>query len=78
MNRTVKIVGWIVVAMVAFWLLLQVISAIFSFVTWVVSMLITLLVVGVLLFAAYVILSKVLGGGSGSGTRSTERERIFE
>ena len=76
MDNGLKIVLWLVVAIVLAWVTLQVVGAVFSFVTWVISMLVTLVVVGVILFVAYLIISKMMGGDSTSNSR--ERDRIYE
>ncbi len=79
MDRSLKIAGWVLVAIVAFWLVLQIVGAIFSFVSWLVSMVLTLALVGILLYAGYILVSKLIGSGSSSsGSTSRERERIFE
>ena len=77
MDRWLKLVGAVVIAFVAFWLILQVVSLIFSFVAWIVSMIITLVILAVLLYLAYFVLTRVLGGSGGTST-SREREKIFE
>lgn len=76
MNDGVKIALWVIAGIVVFWVVLQIVSAIFSFVTWLISLAITLGIIAVLLYLAYFVVSKVIGGGG--TTSSTDRERIFE
>lgn len=77
MDRWLKLVGAILVAIVAFWIVLQIVSIVFSFVAWVVSMAITLAILAVLLYLAYLVLSRLIGG-SGNTSTTREREKIFE
>lgn len=78
MDRSIKIAGWVLIAIVALWFIFQVVSVVFSFLTWIVSVFITLATVGVILFAAYYLITKMVGGGSPGGSSTRERERIYE
>lgn len=77
MNSWVKVGVWVIVAVVAFWLMLQIVGIIFAFVSWLVSIIITLAIVGILLYVAYVLVSKLMNDST-SGETATERERLFE
>ena len=76
MNSSIKLVGWAIVAIVLFWIVLQVVSALLAFLSWLVGIILTLAVVGLLLLGAYLVLKYFMGGSSGGTTR--ERERIYE
>lgn len=67
----------IVVAGVILWLVWTVLSFIFGVVATIVNILLTLVIFGVLLYAGYVLVSKLMGG-SGSGTSTRQRERLYE
>lgn len=77
MNDWIRLGGWAALGLVLLWVVLKVVAAIFSFVSWVVSTLVSLVVVAVLLYLVYLGVSRFVGG-SGSSTRSREREKLFE
>ena len=84
MGSWLRVGGLAVAAIVALWLVVEIVSFIFGLVTWLVSTVLTLAVVAILLYLAYLALSKFVGGGGSSGSQSRsrsqerERERIYE
>lgn len=81
MNRWLRLGGWAVLGIIAFWVVLEVVSIIFGIVSWVVSTVVSLLVLAGLLYLGYLAVSKLMGGSGGSGgsrSRSRSREKIFE
>ena len=80
MNDWIRIGGWALLALVLLWVVMQLVSFIFGLVSWLITTAVTLLIVGALLYIAYLAVSKFTGGSGGSGgrSRSRERERIFE
>lgn len=79
MDTWVKLAAWGVIGLVVFWVVLQVVSAILGFISWLIGLLVTLAIVVAVLGLAYYVLSNLLGSsGSTGSSRSRERERLFE
>lgn len=82
MGSWLRVGGLAVAAIVALWLVLEIVSFVFGLVTWLVSTVLTLAVLAILLYLAYLVLSRLVGGGGSSGStsrsKSRERERIYE
>ena len=78
MDTWLKLAAWGVVALVAFWIVLQIVGIILGFLSWLIGMLITLGIVAVLLLGAYLLITKLLGNSGAGTSRTRERERIFE
>lgn len=82
MNRWLRLGGWAVIALAALWALVKVLSIVFGIVSWLVSTLVSLVVLGVLLYVGYLAVSRFFGGSGGAGdsggSRTREREKIFE
>lgn len=70
-----RIGGWTILALVLLWVVFQIVSVILSFVSWIISTVLTLLVVGILLYLAYLAVSKFMGNDS---TTTTSREKLYE
>lgn len=78
MTNWLRIGGWALVAIVALYIVFQIVSIVFSIISWIVGMLISLAVVGVLLFLGYLLVKRLLGGAGSGGRTGRERERIYE
>lgn len=79
MNRWLRLGGWAALGLVFLWVTLKVVSIVFGIVSWIVSTVISLVVVAVLLYLAYVAVSRFIGGSGGSGrSRSRQKEKLFE
>ena len=76
MNRWIKIGAAIVALAAVVWVFVWVINLVVSIVITIAQIAIALAVVAAILYGAYLLISKFSGGSSGS--RGTERERIFE
>lgn len=76
MNRWLRLGGWAALGLVFLWVALKVVSIVFGIVSWLLSTVVSLLVVAVLLYLAYVAVSRFFGGSGGS--RPREREKLFE
>lgn len=73
MKDGIKLAIWVAVGFLLFWGVLQIIGAIFSFVAWVVNLVLTLAIVILLLAGAYYVGTRMLGSST-----TAERERILE
>jgi hypothetical protein len=81
MNKWLRLSGWAVLGLLLLWVVLEVVSIIFGIVSWLLSTVVSILVVGLLLYLAYLAVSKLFGGSGGQGgsrSRSREKEKIFE
>lgn len=79
MNKWLRYGGWAVLAIIAFWVVLKVVSIIFGVVSWIISTAISLLILAGLLYLGYLAVSKLMGGSGGSGgSRSRSREKVYE
>lgn len=82
MSKLLRLGGWALLGLVLFWATLEVLSIVFGVVSWLVSTLVSVLVVAGLLYLAYLLVSKFFGGSGGGNSRSRsqsrEREKIFE
>jgi Na+/H+ antiporter NhaD/arsenite permease-like protein len=81
MNKWLRLGGWAVLGLLLLWVVLEVVSIIFGIVSWLLSTVVSILVVGLLLYLAYLAVSKLFdgsGGRGGSRSRSREKEKIFE
>jgi membrane protein implicated in regulation of membrane protease activity len=81
MSNLLRYGGWTLLALVTLWVVAEVIGFVLGVVSWVVSGLVTILLAAVLLYLAYALVSRFLGGGDGklrSRSESREREKIYE
>lgn len=80
MSKLLRLGGWALLCLVLFWAAIEVLSIAFGVVSWLVSTLVSVLVVAGLLYLAYLLVSKFFGGSGGgnSRSRSREREKILE
>lgn len=80
MGKLLRLGGWALLGLVLLWIVAEVLSVVFGIVSWLVSSFVSILVVGVLLYLAYLLVSKFFGGSGGgkSRSRSREREKIYE
>ncbi|UPV76365.1 hypothetical protein M0R89_19590 (plasmid) [Halorussus limi] len=82
MSKLLRYGGWALLALAALWVVAEIVSVLLGFVSWLVSTLVTILVAAVLLYLAYALVSRFLGGSGGgnsrSRSRSREREKIYE
>lgn len=79
MNQWLRVGGWGVLALVVLWLIVEVVQVLFGIVSWVVGTVVSLLVFALVVYLGYVLVSRFVGGGGGSGgSRTREKERIFE
>lgn len=85
MNKWLRLGGWAALGLAVLWVVLKVVSIIFGFVSWVLSSVVSLLVAALLLYLAYIAVSRFFGGSGGSGntrsqsgSRSREKEKLFE
>jgi len=83
MNKWLRIGGWAALALIALWVVFEVVSLLLGFLSWVVGTVVSLLVVALLLYLTYLAVSKLFGGSGGSGgsrsrSQSREKERVFE
>ncbi|GAB3025063.1 hypothetical protein [Natronobiforma cellulositropha] len=60
MDSLVRLGGLAVLALVALWVILEVVAIVFGIVTWMLQMIVGVLVLGILLYVAYLLLSSVL------------------
>ena len=75
MSKALRLAAWGVLALVLLYVAFQVVSIIFGVVTWIVSTLITLGIVAVLLYLAYLGYKMLSGGGSGGHSQPRSRSR---
>lgn len=77
-TRWLKIGGLAIGALLLLWIVLELVGLVLGFLSWLVGVLVSLLVVGLLLGLGYLAVTWLLGKRSSSTARSSERERIFE
>lgn len=82
MDKLLKYGLWALLGVVALWVVAEVVTVLLGVVSWLVSTLVTILVAAVLLYLAYALVSRFVGGSSNpqsrSRSQSREREKIFE
>ena len=77
MNKWIKAGALILALAAALWIVWWLVSFLVSMVISILQIAIALAVLALILYGAYLLVSKV-GGSSGSGVGNTERERIYE
>lgn len=85
MARWLRLGGWLVLGLIALWVVAEVVQLVLGIVSWVMGTLISLVVLALVLSLGYLLVSRLLGGDSGgaedsvgSRTHERDRERIFE
>jgi ABC-type multidrug transport system fused ATPase/permease subunit len=82
MGKLLRYGGWALLALVALWVVVEVVTFLFGVLSWLVSTVVSLALLALLLYAAYLLVSKFFagrgGGRSQSRSQSREREKIFE
>ncbi|USZ68575.1 hypothetical protein NGM10_02260 [Halorussus salilacus] len=80
MNKWLRYGGLAVLLLVGVVVALEVLSIVFGIVSFLVEAVVSVLVLGVLLYLAYLAVSKLRGGGGSGGgrSRSREKDKIFE
>jgi membrane glycosyltransferase len=74
MNRWLRLGAWGVAAVVLAWLLVKLTGIVFALVSWLVRTTISVLVAAVVLYIAYVAVSRVLAGRESGDSAELERE----
>lgn len=82
MGKLLRLGGWALLGLVLLWAVFEALSLVFGVVSWLVSALVSVLVVAVLVYLAYLLVSRFFGGSGGGDSRSQsqsrEREKIYE
>ena len=77
MDDNLKLAIWVIVGLLALFVVYQIVTIVLSFLGWLIQIAIYLAIAAVILYVLYLILSNVLGG-DGCTSTTRERERIFE
>lgn len=75
MENWLRIGGAVIIGIIALWIILAIVEFIIGVVMWLVQIAVMLTVLAVLIYGAYVLLSRM---GGGSSSKSKSRERIYE
>jgi putative flippase GtrA len=63
MNQWLRLGGWGAIGIALLWIVFEVVTAVLGFLSWVVSTIITIVVAAVVLYLAYLVLSRLVRGG---------------
>lgn len=82
MTRWLRLGGWIVLGLLALWIVAEIVQFLLGLLSWLVGTVVSLVVLALVVYLGYVLVSRLLGGSGGGGdsewSRTSEREKIFE